>query len=421
MTEAQKQAYQQELRIAAKRLGIPVRGNIEAALVKYVVGKVEKWVSAHGQPPNLTDLLAGVAGSLRLQVVEIRNDDDLRQLLDDIPPKKEPAIARVRDELDDRTDAVVLQRQRRDDWELPYLAVINCRDWHGYRRYFSTWHEVVHLLLEGAQLRFAFRKTSTAHKHPEEVLVDRIAGHLAFYAPVFEPTLQRELAKEGRLTFDLVERVRREIAPTASRDSTLRACLRHSSQSVYFLKANLAYKRAEERQLNDLFADITDPDLMPQPKVRVLEATPNAAVEATGIRIHQRMEVPSSSVIVDALGDGGRSVHQAEEHLDDWQTSKTGPLGTGRIQVEAVRYGKEAWALLTVLPGTVAHRLRLPRTARQAGTAATAATVSAITRGVADRQRPSVVTGRSAQQPCRMPRDRQPQPSPSRSGTERRR
>ena len=148
MRQAQRSAYEQQLRIAAKRLGIPLRGDIEKALIKYALHKIEEWVAAHGEPARLTDLLHGIAGSLRLQVVEIHNNDDMRQLLEDISPKKEPAIARVREELDDRTDAVVLQRQRRDDWELPYLAVINCRDCHGYRRYFSTWHEVVHLLLE---------------------------------------------------------------------------------------------------------------------------------------------------------------------------------------------------------------------------------------------------------------------------------
>ena len=355
MRQAQRSAYEQQLRIAAKRLGIPLRGNIEQALIKYALRKIEEWVAAHGEPARLTDLLRGIAGSLRLQVVEIHNDDDMRQLLEDISPKKEPAIARVRDELDDRTDAVVLQRQRRDDWELPYLAVINCRDWHGYRRYFSTWHEVVHLLLEGVQLRFAFRKTSSDHKHPEEILVDRIAGHIAFYAPILKPILRRELAREGSLTFSVVECVRQKLAPHASQEATLRACLRHCVQPVYLLKANLGYKRAEERQLNDLFASIADEDLMPRQKLRVLEATPSPAVQRLGLRIHERMEVPVGSVIADAMQDASRAVHQGAERLDDWQTSKTGPLGTGPIQVEAVRYGKDVWALVTLLPSVVAQ------------------------------------------------------------------
>src|SRR5262249_12993533 len=86
----------------------------------------------------------------------------------------------------------VHQRQNRADWEMPYLAVINCRGWHRSRRYFSKWHEVIHLLLDGRQLRFAFRKRAAERKHPEEVLVDKIAGELAFHPDLFGPVFQAE-------------------------------------------------------------------------------------------------------------------------------------------------------------------------------------------------------------------------------------
>ena len=90
---------------------------------------------------------------------------------------------------------------------MPYLAVINCRGWHKSRRYFSKWHEVIHLLLDGKQLRFAFRKRAAKRKHPEEILVDKIAGELAFHPDLFGPVFQTELEAAGRLTFEVVERV----------------------------------------------------------------------------------------------------------------------------------------------------------------------------------------------------------------------
>jgi hypothetical protein len=140
VTAAERQAYQQQLKSAAKKLGLPAQGDIEAALVNYASNEIRKWIAAHGQPANLCDLLRNVALSYRVEIVEIHDDTDLAKLLARIPPTKEPALARVSYELDDTTDAVILQRQNRDAWEMPYLAAINCRGWHSYRKYFSTWH-----------------------------------------------------------------------------------------------------------------------------------------------------------------------------------------------------------------------------------------------------------------------------------------
>lgn len=349
MTAAERQAYQSELRAAAKRLGIPLHGDVEAALVRYALAEIDKWIAAHGQPSHLSELLDGIATSLMLEIVEIHSDDDLRLLLERIPPSTEPVLARLPDELDDRTDAVILQRQRREQWERPYLAVINCRARHAYRRYFSKWHEVVHLILDGNQLRFAFRKTSARRKHPEEILVDKIAGVIAFYPPLFVPLLQKEIAAAGRLTFTAIERVRQQIAPDASWESTVRACLRHCTEPVYFLQANLGYKRAEEEQLDDLLAGIADSQ--PVPKLRVLRATPSPAIQSSGVRFHERMEVPKQSVVAAAFEQMLPVTRHGSERLELWQTSTSGPIGTGLIEIEAAKYGKDVWALVTLKPG----------------------------------------------------------------------
>jgi hypothetical protein len=294
--------------------------------------------------------------SARLEIAEIHTDDDLRALLQRIPPSTEPVLATLAHELNDQTDAVILQRQNRNEWEMPYLAVINCRGWHGYRRYFSAWHEVVHLFLDGNQLTFAFRKTNTRKKHPEEVLVDKIAGEVAFHRPMFQPIFRQEIERVGRLTFEVIERVRAEIAPDASRLSALHACLRHCPPPVYFLSANLGYKRAEERQLNDLLSAITDEDNAPQPRLRVVDASSSPAAQALAIRIHERMAVPPTSVVSLAFEDASRSTHTAVERLDAWTTSSSGPIGTGPVEVEAVRSGKDVWALVRFLPDARAIR-----------------------------------------------------------------
>jgi len=343
---SERLAYQRELIAAAKRLGLPARGDIERSLIRYATDTIRTWIAAHGRPKNLSDLLDKVATSFSIEIVEINTDADIAALLKRIPPTREPVLARLAAELDDSTDAVILQRQNRADWEMPYLAVINCRGWHRSRRYFSKWHEVIHLLLDGKQLRFAFRKRAAKRKHPEEVLVDKIAGELAFHPDLFGPVFRAELESAGRLTFDVVERVLAEIAPDASRESALYACVRHCPDPVFFLRARLLYKNSEKRQLDDLLSGLDDVNL-PQPKLRVLSSSPNDAARRIGIRFHENMQVPETSLVSQAF-NGSRDRVDGQEHLEIWQTSSGGPIGHGRLYIEARRRGDDVWCLMQV-------------------------------------------------------------------------
>ena len=343
---SERLAYQRELIAAAKRLGLSARGDIERSLILHATETIRTWIAAHGRPKNLSDLLDQVATSFSIEIVEINSDADIAALLKRVPPTREPVLARLAAELDDSTDAVILQRQSRADWEMPYLAVINCRGWHRSRRYFSKWHEVIHLLLDGKQLRFAFRKRAAKRKHPEEVLVDKIAGELAFHPDLFGPVFHAHLESAGRLTFDVVERVLAEIAPDASRESALYACVRHCLQPVFFLRARRLYKNSERRQLDDLLSGLDDVNL-PQPKLRVLSSSPNDAATQLGIRFHENMQVPETSLVSQAF-NGSEDRVAGQEPLEIWQTSSGGPIGHGRLYVEARRRGDEVWCLVHV-------------------------------------------------------------------------
>lgn len=357
MTKSDRDAYNQQLHTVAKRLGLPLRGDIESNIIRYCKEELEKWMAAHGQPETLTELLELVTASLNLDIKEIRDERDLGQLLRSIPPAVEPGMALLATELDDQTDAVILQRQHHQAWERPFLAVINCRGWHALRRYFSKWHEVVHLILDGKQLRFAFRRTPSERREPEEVLVDRIAGILAFYPGIFEPALRREMDSAGCLTFDLVDRVRKKVAPEASRHATLLACLRHCGYPVYFVRARMGYKRKEEKLLAEYATTLFPKDFPPpKPKLRVHEVAHSQAAEELGIRIHKNMEIPQSGAIASAFRDGPSLPCRGREKLELWRTSSTGPIGYGEVEVEAFRIDEEVWALvhfpedITVLP-----------------------------------------------------------------------
>ena len=180
--------------------------------------EVSRLVAEHGLPSTVDDLLEWVASCLEVEFVEIHSGEDMRNLLGRIPPSAEPAMARVQAELDDKTDAITLRRANPNSWERRYLAVINCQGLHYFRRYFSKWHELTHRLVEGEQLALAFRQTPLDRKDPGEVLVDKVAGELAFFPDIVDPRADQFLHESG-ITFESIEALRRSVALEASQQA----------------------------------------------------------------------------------------------------------------------------------------------------------------------------------------------------------
>ncbi len=347
MAKQNQLAYESELGRVAKNLKIPKRGNIEAAIIGYCQGKLARWIAVHGRPKTLTELLELFVASLNMDIVEIHDETDVSSLLENIPPSREPVMARIQSELDDQTDAITIQRSGHESWERPFLAIVNCQDWHSRRAYFTKWHEVVHRMLEGQQLRMAFRKTQAPHTEPAEVLVDRVAAKLAFYPEIFKPFVIRELESTGKLTFGGADRVRQEVVPEASLQSTVIACLDCCTHPMWFVVCAKGYKRDEERRLSSkqtrLFPDDRQ---LPQKKLRVRQVGRNSSAASLDLMPYQNMRVPDSSIIAQALTDSFCLTHHGTESLSDWQTSASGPIGYGELEVEAFRRDDEVWALL---------------------------------------------------------------------------
>ena len=207
---------------------------------------------------SLNELIDRFAQSLDMRFEKVHGHDDMTSLLERMDPVERPIFAALRAEFGDDTDGATVLRVNRQPWEPAYLAVINCEGWHEFRSYFSKWHELVHLLLEGSQLTFASRRTKVNRPEPEEVLVDRVAAVLAFFPDMFLPVLRDETAHDGLLTFGVIDRVRDRIAPDASHEATLRACLSHNSGSVWLLRCANSLTAEEERE-NQQPAVTTDP------------------------------------------------------------------------------------------------------------------------------------------------------------------
>ena len=284
MKRQDRAEYIREAERAARHLGLPSHGPAtDLAIVDYCRRQVSLLVDEHGLPSTMDELLDRVAACLDVEIVEIHSDEDMRGLLQRVPPSEEPAMTLVQAELTDGTDAITIRRRAPGPWRR-YLAVINCRGQHYYRRFFSKWHELTHRLVDGEQLKFAFRQTLSDRKDPGEVLVDKVAGELAFFPDIVGPRAQECLRQHG-LTFEAVDELRRSVAPEASREATALALMRHSGQPAWYLRCGESLKPSEaraagsEKRRRRARAEAPRPRRVPQrPSFRVWH--PHSSVDA---------------------------------------------------------------------------------------------------------------------------------------------
>ena len=341
--------YEFELKRVAKELGLGPTGNFEDMIVEHCLARLRAWVAVHGIPQTLSELANEFAASLDLRITEIRTEDDIDAVLEEVTPVQKAVISELKTEFGEDTDAITVRRLDPRPWDREYWAIINCQGWHEFRRYFSKWHEIVHLLLDGQQLAFAFRRTRANSPEPAEALVDRVAATLAFYPDIFEPVVREEYTREGRLTFDVIHRVRERIAPDASREATANACLRHVPSSVWFLQCLMGVKASELRRLNNPQMSFF-PEESPEAKLRVRICSSSPSAKQLAITFHPNMRVPESSIVSLGFHDAWGEPVEGTETLDAWETSSGGPIGYGEIHFEARKIGdEEVWAIAHLL------------------------------------------------------------------------
>ena len=348
MSRTRYGTYELELRRVAEELRLGPTGNFEDMIVEHCLTRLRAWVAVHGTPPTLSELANEFAASLDMRFTEVRTEDDIDAVLEEVAPIQKVVIGELKAEFGGDTDAITVRLLDPKPWDREYWAIINCQGWHEYRRYYSKWHEIVHRLLDGQQLAFAFRRTVGNRPEPGEALVDRVAATLAFYPDMFEPVVREEYAREDRLTFDAIDRVRERIAPDASREATANACLRYVPSPVWFLQCRMALKASEARSLNRSQMSFF-PEEAPEAKLRVRNSSPSPSAEEIGIRFHPNMRVPESSIVTLDVHDAWGEPKQGKEALGAWETSSGGSIGYGEIHIEARRSGDdEVWALVSL-------------------------------------------------------------------------
>ena len=340
MSATRDGSYQRELKRVATELSLGSAGNFEDMIVYHCLERLRAWVAAHGTPMTLSALADEFAASLDLTITEVHTEEEIGAVLGKETPVQKAALGDLKAEFRGETDAITVRRLDPKPWHREYWAIINCQGWHGYRRYWSKWHEIVHRLVDGQQLAFAFRRTRQHRPEPGEVLVDHVAATLAFFPDLFEPVVREEYTREGRFTFDVIDRVRERIAPDASREATANACLRYVPSPVWFLQCHMGLKVSEARRLNSPQTSFF-PQEPPEDKLRVRHGSYSPSAEDLGIRFHPNMRVPESSIVTLGFRDEWGEPKEGIEALDAWETSSGGPIGYGDVHFETMKIGDE--------------------------------------------------------------------------------
>ena len=234
--------------------------------------------------------------------------------------------------------AITIRRMHREGWEPQFVSVIDCRGEKIYRSYFSKWHELAHLLTLTPQMRLVFRRTHSkeAVQDPEENLMDIIASEVGF----FREFLPCDVGSD--ISFDMIERIRKECCPDASRQAALIGIVKVLPQPCILVHAELALRRSEAAHASQMVMDVGL--IGPTPTLRATHVTVNEAAREQGINLHKNWRVPEKSVIMRVFESGTYAT--ALEDLSWWRTSSGSTLAACAVTVKAKKNWDAVEALL---------------------------------------------------------------------------
>lgn len=313
--------------------------------------RVAKFLRRGGRITNVGELQELVCKRLNLEVKEIWNDEDLERYAAKYCAEREIGVyGAIKSQLKPDTFGMLTQLERRTPkGKVQFVAFIDCRGEKYLRRIFTLWHEIAHGLTTMDQLALPLRRSTAEliEKDPIEKLTDMIAADFAFYKPLFQPILNAELKKEGRLTFRVVERVRNRFNPDASFASTLSACVKMAPLPVILLEAGPALKKGEQRMVDNGVASESDF----QSSLRVLQSWPNELARIQLPHVPKQYRVPTESVIAKVHKTMWSAISQpgiAKENLGNWTTSSGNRLANVPVTIEARKVGGLVIALIAL-------------------------------------------------------------------------
>lgn len=325
MNKGLKESFQ-IARLAAD-LRLPRKEDPVATILSFCHRRINSVLNEFGCT-TLSGLMNAVAASLDTLFVEIHDDSGLAELRAAYLGRGERIFATLTEQLGPDVYAITFRLTQPREGDRQFVSIIDCRGDKVWRKYFSKWHELAHLLTLTPQTRLKFCRTHAEpeEKDPEEALMDVIAGEVGFC-----PQLVRPHAK-GQISFEKIAELREELCPDASQQASLIGLVKAWPSPCVLVEARRALKAHERRSLMQGRFSFSDG---PVEVLRAVKVTANKAAERVGITIHRNMRVPEQSVISQVFEEDSLISMEADEDLAWWTSSSGRGLARQPITVKA--------------------------------------------------------------------------------------
>lgn len=337
----------------AKDLGLSTRGDCLAHIDAYALATAEAVIlDAPVTVDSLELLRRMLLDKFRVRLEFIREDGDVARLAERFADFHTGLSLRLEQEfLVDSTEGITLEREEWDPRRFQYLAVVDARGARAARAYFTAWHEITHLVVHPAQLKFpGFRRSpgrTDVAKDPLESVVDHVAGHLAFLPRFFAPILHSAVSQTGgEFTFAAIEVARGAVDPAPSLFATAIGSLAVASMPLLLVEVELAFKKAEARALRSVQQAFDFAAPSAASKVRAVKVVPNQPAKSSNVALRPNMRIPRRSVLMQAFESSSEVDLVAIEDQGWWETSSSGFLPTLPLRVQAVRRGRYVYGLI---------------------------------------------------------------------------
>ena len=332
-----------------RQLGLPPHGNCATILVDYAVERATAYLLEH-PTETLASFQLLVANRLGVKVEWLRGQADLERL----ESKYRKFCPNIRTHLRaefvlGETEGITLVGEPDRPGGHRYLAVVNAMGTLSPRAYFTSWHEIAHLLVHPADRPFeAVRRYSPEEyeKDPLEQVVDQIAARLAFYPRFFDPALREGISKYGGFGFRAVEHARKVAVPDASLFASVLGSLPFCNRPTLLVNVASGMKKSESRVLRSAQQPLAFFQPSFKMQVRATRVIPARRDHLGLFAVKENMRVPPRSILTTAF-ESSVDVHLvADENQAWWETHAMGNLAILPLQVHAVRRGGYVYGLV---------------------------------------------------------------------------
>lgn len=319
----------QQIARLAHGLGVSVRTNPVDGILRLCEERVSQLMQDFPDCATLADMLSCVAAKVGIIFEEVRSDEDLERLIKRYASIGEMGFVTLESELSGETYGVTIRRKCREEWEPPYVSVIDCRGDKSARAYYTKWHEIAHVLTLTDETCTIFRRTHSSlnAEDPEERMMDLIAARLGFH-----PAIANKLMRAyDEITFNAVDELREQLCPGASRQASLINFARFWHRPCLLVNAAMGLKKQHEAKAKQQGFFFHDP---PKEELRAVRVTRNDAAREMKFAVHPNWRVPERSVIYQVYF-GSAHYSEAVENLDWWETSSGNRLDRQQVRVQA--------------------------------------------------------------------------------------